>query len=103
MRRSCTYRDAQIRVHQHLELEVLLALIANLQGGLQCILGQCNAVHQSKFVRPCLAELLGQHGVRQTEVQLHGEIGLVTILCGRVGGRLAEELPVGVTRKSMLR
>lgn len=41
--------------------------------------------------------------MRQTEVQLDGQIGLLlTSSFGRFGGRLSEELPVGVTSESML-
>lgn len=59
-----SYRNAQIGVHQHLEIKVLLALIANLQSGFQRVRGERNTVDQTELVWPCGAELIGQHRVR---------------------------------------
>lgn len=63
-----SYLNLQVRVHQDLELEVLFALIRNLQRGRQRILGESNAVDKPKLVRPGLPKLLAQHAVRQSEI-----------------------------------
>lgn len=97
-----SYRNAQIGVHQHLEIKVLLALIANLQSRLQRIGGERNTVDQTELVWPCGAELIGQHRVRQAEIQFHGKIGLVAIPSGRFRRGLAQEFPVGVASEAML-
>jgi hypothetical protein len=89
-------------VHKHLELKVLLALIANLQCRLQRVRGERNTVHQTELIWPSGAELIGQHRVRQPEIQLHGKIGLVAIPSGRFRRGLAQELPVGVASEAML-
>lgn len=57
------YLHTQVGVHQDLELKVLLALVGDLERGPKRVLGQRDAVHQSKLVRPHLTELLAQHGV----------------------------------------
>lgn len=75
-------------MHQDLEFKVLFALIGDLERGPERILGQSDAVHQSKLVRPCLPEFLAQHGMRQAEIQLDGEVSLAGL-----GGGLSEELP----------
>lgn len=61
--RGGVYLHAQVGVHQDLELKVLFALVGDLKRGPERVLGQCDAVHQSKLVRPHLPELLAQHGV----------------------------------------
>lgn len=84
-------------MHQDLEFKVLLALIGDLERRPERILGQSDAVHQSKLVRPGLPELLAQQGMRQAEIQLDGEVSLAGL-----GGGLAEELPGRVASESML-
>lgn len=86
--RKQSYLDVQIRVHQDLELKVLFAFICDLQRGFECALGQRDAVNQAKLIWPGLAEFLAQHGVRQSEIQLHSEIALARLRRG-----FAEELP----------
>lgn len=91
------YLHLQVRVHQDLELEVLLALIGHLQRGCQRIFGQSNAVDKPKLIRPSLPKLLAQHAMRQSKIQLHSQIPL-----SRLGRRLAQEFPVRVAREAML-
>lgn len=52
------YRNSQVGVHQDLEVEVLLALIGNIQRGRQSILGQGDTVDESELVRPSLLGVL---------------------------------------------
>lgn len=81
-----TYINVKVGVHENLEIKVLLSLIANLQRCLQSILGESDTVYQAKLKRPSLAELLAQHCMRQSKVQLHSQIGLgLTGSLGRFG------------------
>ena len=84
-------------MHQDLEVEVLLALIRDIQRGRQCILRKSDTVDKSELIRPSLLEVLAQHVMVETEIQLDGEI-----TTSRVRGRLAQELPCGVARETML-
>lgn len=84
-------------MHQNLEFKVLLALIGDLERGPKRILAQSDAVHQSKLVRPCLPEIVAQHGMRQAEIQLDSKVSLAGL-----GGGLSEELPGRVASEAML-
>jgi hypothetical protein len=57
-------------VEQHLELERLLALVADVQHGLQTILAKGDAVHKTELVRPGLPVLLREVGRAETKVEL---------------------------------
>jgi hypothetical protein len=57
-------------VQQHLELEGLLALVADVQHGLQTILAQGDAVDETELVRPGFPVFLGQVGRAETKVEL---------------------------------
>jgi hypothetical protein len=57
-------------VQQHLELESLLALVADVQHGLQTILAKGNTVHEAELVRPGLLVLLRKVGRAETKVEL---------------------------------
>ena len=57
-------------MQQHLELERLLALVANVQHCLQTILAKSNAVHEAELVRPGLPVLLRKVGRAETKVEL---------------------------------
>lgn len=61
-------------MHQNLEIKVLATRILHLQRRPQSLLVQRNAVHKVEFIRPCPAEFLTQHRMRQAEVQLNGVI-----------------------------
>ena len=61
-------------MHQNLEIKVLTTRILHLQRRPQSLLVQRNAVHKVKFIRPCLAEFLTQHRMRQAKVELNGII-----------------------------
>lgn len=87
-------------MRKDLELKVLLSLVAHLQSRLQGVPCEGDTVHQTELVRPRLTELLTQHGVRQSEIQLDGNLPRVL---GRLGRRLPKEFPVGVACESMLR
>lgn len=70
------YRNSQVGVHQDLEVEVLLALVRDIQRGRQSILRQGDTVDESELIRPSLLEVLAQHVMVETEIQLNGEITL---------------------------
>lgn len=53
-----THITLKVSVQQHLELERLLALVADVQHGLQSILAESHAVHEAELVRPGLPVLL---------------------------------------------
>jgi hypothetical protein len=57
-----THIALEVGVQQHLELERLLALVADVQHGLQGILAERDAVHKAKVVRPSLPVLFGKVG-----------------------------------------
>ena len=55
---------------QHLELERLLALVADVQHGLQTVLAQSHSVDEAELVGPGLLVLGREVGRAQTEVEL---------------------------------
>ena len=57
-------------MQQHLELKRLLALVADVQHGLQSILAESHAVHEAEIVRPRLPVLLRKVGGAKTKVKL---------------------------------
>ena len=65
-----THVTLEVSVQQHLELEGLLALVADVQHGLQSILAKGHAVHEAELVRPGLPVLLGKVGGAKTKVKL---------------------------------
>ena len=58
-------------MEQHLELERLLALVADVQHGLQTILAKGDAVHKTELVRPGLPVLFGEVRRTETKVELN--------------------------------
>lgn len=52
------YLDVEVRVQQELKLKSLLALIPHIQHRLQPVCAQRDAIHQTKIMRPLLAELV---------------------------------------------
>lgn len=67
-------------MQQHLELKVLAALVLHLQRRPQSFLAESDAVHKPKLKRPCLAEVLTEHRVRQSKVELDGVVSLLPVL-----------------------
>jgi hypothetical protein len=67
-----TYLDLPVAVQQELELEALLALIADGHDGLQAPLAQRDAVDETKVQRPCFARLLAESRLVQAKVELDG-------------------------------
>jgi hypothetical protein len=59
-------------VQQELKLEALLSFVAHSQNCLQALLAQCDAVHQTKVQRPCLAVLIANAVAVEAEVELYG-------------------------------
>ena len=57
-------------MQQHLELESLLALVADVQHGLQTILAKGDAVHEAELVGPGLLVLLRKVGRAETKIEL---------------------------------
>lgn len=91
------YLDPEVGVEQELELEALISLVAYSDDGLESVLAQCDAVHETKVQRPCLAVLLADAIAIETEVELHGA-GVKCIL----GGRFAQVFPTRVARETVL-
>jgi hypothetical protein len=91
-------------MHQHLELKVLAPLVLHVQGGLEAILGEGDAVDETEFIRPRLAEVLAQHGMRKPEIKIDrvGVVDVRLILAQRLGRGLAEELPGRAPGEPML-
>ena len=57
-------------MQQHLELERLLALVADVQHGLQSILAKRHGVDKAEIVRPGLLVLFREVGRAKAEVEL---------------------------------
>lgn len=64
------YINAEIGVHQNLEVEILIALVLYLQGCFQTFLAQGDTVQKAELIRPSLPEFLAQHSMKQTKVEL---------------------------------
>ena len=62
--------DLPVAVQQELELEALLALIADRHDGLQSALAQGHAVDEAEVQGPCLARLLTQSRPVEAKVEL---------------------------------
>lgn len=97
------YRNPQVRVHQDLELERLLALVAHAHGRLQAAGAERDAVHEAEVVGPGLARLRGEVRRVEAKVELEGVVRRRARL-GRagLGGALAQELPARVAREAVL-
>lgn len=92
------YLDLEVGVQQELEVEALLSLIADGDDCLQRVFAQCDAVHQTKIQRPCLAVLLADAVAVKTEVELYGAC-VQRIL----GSGLAQVFPARVSCEAVLR
>jgi hypothetical protein len=68
-------------VQEELELESLVALVADVNDGLQAVLGQRHAVYETEVVRPRLARFLRDTGGAQAEIELDGA-GIERVLSG---------------------
>lgn len=89
------YLDLKVVVQQSLELKGLLAIVGDDDGRAQTIPVERDAVEQTKRIRPQLLGLLGEGLGREAEIELDARRGAF-------GRRLAEELPAGVARESVL-
>ena len=63
--------DLEVGVQQHLEVERLLALVANVQHGLQTVFAQRDGVDKAELVWPCLLVLFRKVCSAETKVELH--------------------------------
>lgn len=97
-----THVNTQISMHQHLKIKVLGSLILHLERSPETILRKGDTVQQSELIRPCLPELLAQHGMGEAEIELDGIVAVLLVFSQRFGRRLTEELPVRVPREAML-
>jgi hypothetical protein len=89
-------------VQQHLELESLLALVADVQHGLQSIFAQSHAVDEAELVRPGLPVLFRKVRRAETEVELDRVVAALGE-SARLRRRAAKVLPCGVTSEAVLR
>ena len=97
---NCTYLDPQISMHQHHKLPRLPTLIPNQHTRPQTIVAQRHRVNKSKVTIPRRLSLVTQVLWSKTKVQLYGVIDATLAL--RLSRRLAEELPTGGTRETVL-
>ena len=98
---------------QHLKLKALLfAFVTHVHRRLQLLPSQRDAVLQPKVIRPGLAHFIAERGRIQTEIELDAVMAGArattpaadVILLGqsvRLGCRLAEILPAGITGKAV--
>lgn len=98
--RIVTYWDFEIIVQQHMKIKRLCSFILDLQGSLQTIWAECDAIDKPKLVWPGLAEFLGDHARGQSKVQLDC---CICFVAQRFRRRFTQELPVGRTRETVLR
>jgi hypothetical protein len=89
-------------VKKHLELERLLALVADVEHGLQTILTERHGVHKTKLIWPCLLVLVGEVGRAETKVDLDRVIAALG-QGARFGRRAAQVFPSRVASEAMLR
>lgn len=54
------YRNGKVGVEEGLEVERLVALVADVQHGLQTVLGQSDAVLQAEVVGPGLSHFIAE-------------------------------------------
>ena len=73
------YRDGKVGVEESLEVERLVALVADAQHGLQTILGQSDAVLQAEVVGPGLLHLIAEVVGCQTEVKADGIVAALLV------------------------
>lgn len=90
-------------MHQNLKLKVLTTLVLHLQRRSQSLLAQGDTIHQTKLVRPRLAEVISQHRVRQTEIQRDSVVAFFVVPPQRFRPGLAQKLPARVPGKAVLR
>lgn len=89
-------------MQQHLELERLLALVADVQHGLQTILAQSHSVDEAELVGPGFLVLSGEVGRAKTEVELYRVVAALG-QSARFRRRAAQVLPGGVASEAVLR
>ena len=87
-------------MHQHHKLPRLATLIPYKHARPQAILAQRHRVDKSKITLPSRLRLLTQVLWSKTEVKLYRVVNATLTL--RFGRRLAEELPTGGARESVL-
>jgi hypothetical protein len=76
------YRDGKVGVEESLEVERLVALVADAQHGLQTILGQSDAVLQAEIVGPGLLHFIAEVVGGQAKVETDGIVA--ALLVGRL-------------------
>lgn len=59
-RETDAYGNGKVGVEESLEIERLVAFVADVQHSLQTILGQSNAVLQAEVVGPCLLHVIAE-------------------------------------------
>lgn len=96
------YVDLEVSVKQHLELERLLALVADVQHGLQAILAEGHCVDETKLIGPGLLVLSGKVGSAEAEVKLDRIVAALGE-CARLRRGAAQVLPGAVASEAVLR
>jgi hypothetical protein len=73
------YRDGKVGVEESLEVERLVALVADAKHGLQTILGQSDAVLQAEVVRPGLLHFIAEVVGCQAKVEADGIVAALLV------------------------
>jgi hypothetical protein len=79
-RKKNTYRNSKVSVEEGLEVKGLVSLVAHVQHGLQTVLGQGDAVLQTKVVRPSLLHIVAEVVCCQTKVKTDRVIATLALV-----------------------
>jgi hypothetical protein len=75
-----TYGNGKVSVEEGLEVEGLVALVADAQHGLQTVLGQSDAVLQAEVVGPGLLHLVAEVVGGQAKVKADGIVAALALV-----------------------
>jgi hypothetical protein len=76
------YRNGKVSVEEGLEVEGLVALVADAQHGLQTVLGQSDAVLQAEVVGPGLLHVVAEVVGGQAKVKTDGIVAALALVAG---------------------
>jgi hypothetical protein len=93
--------DTEVSVEQSLKLERFLSVVADRQTGTQTRFRERHTVHKPELMWPSGFELVSKR--RRTKSKVEFDTPIFCARLGRLGGCIAEILPLDVTSKSMLR
>lgn len=76
------YRNGKVGVEEGLEVERLVALVADVQHGLQTVLGQRDAVLQAEVVGPGLSHVIAEVVGSQAKVEADRVVAALALVAG---------------------